>query len=577
MVFARSQKARAQGRGARGSLLTEVSKAEKSFKQTPQVLTITRFRFVRISHIDLKDQSFRAQIIVELRFKGGANDPKLSALGEGSEKFPPRVEGQLPRPSAKWFAGQISIKNFVEEQAPLDDNVHVQGDDVVISRRYQGVFFEVFEMDDFPFDRQELSIYLAVNCRPAGVTPCLLEVADDAEIDISKSGFRSCTQEYDLDNRLTSEAIPVAPPDDLYPTVKICARIYRDPTYIIFNLMVPMVLFLFLQLLQFCVPTGDQEVRLAVTLTVLLTANAYKTVTMDMTPRVSYLTFIDRYMHFVSYIMIITVAEGAIVGQITYLTNRRYGLLDGPSPLFFFDLTTTNENASAATASVDDWPTSYPAWVDFSCLLVEVAAITLLHVWFCWKVVRLYSVRRLIDTSVCKVHGLRKGTWRARILANRGDSSTNPLRKSVINRLSRLSPKRRRHAESLQTTAKAASDRRSASVLPAAGPTSDVPSGITTQPVRKRVTAVDEADEVSVPHGRIAADAPANDASYPWTPAAATTEGATKEGATKEVATKEGATEGATKEGATTAAKVPPSDMNRLSSGGVMMPPPAEG
>jgi len=503
----------ARRKAARCGRPTEASKlVETTCLKEAQTLTITRFRFVRISHIDLKDQSFRAQFIVDLRFKGGANDPYLRNVDE--VKISKDEASQKLHASSKWFANQLSIKNFVEEQAPLDDNVHVATDgtnDVLISRRYHGIFFEVFEMDDFPFDKQELSIYLAINCQPVGKFPCILEVDEDADFSISKSGFRSCTQEYELDDRLTSTIIPVKAPDDLYPTIKISARIYRDPMYIILNLMVPMVLFLFLQLLQFCVPTGDQEVRLAVTLTVLLTANAYKTVTMDMTPRVSYLTFIDRYMHFVSYIMIITVAEGAIVGQVTYLSNRRHGQLDGPRPLFFFDLTAITNMTVTTEATI---PSSFPAWVDFISLLVILLAILLLHIWFGLKVAYIKRVRRLIDRSECQVHGLQKGTWRQRFLARAEPG--NLVRKSLIKRLSQMSgPRNPKKREALRATIREASDQRSlagcgqrpasgrgsASVMPedavpAAAPAA-APASATAhaEAVRKRVPAVQEEKE----------------------------------------------------------------------------------
>lgn len=44
----------------------------------------------------------------------------------------------------------------------------------------------------------------------------------------------------------------------VYPTVRISARVYRDPTYIVINMCVPMVLFMLTQMLQFLMPTCDQ-------------------------------------------------------------------------------------------------------------------------------------------------------------------------------------------------------------------------------------------------------------------------------------------------------------------------------
>ena len=43
-----------------------------------------------------------------------------------------------------------------------------------------------------------------------------------------------------------------------YPTVEIAAIVFRQWGYVFQNLMVPMMLFMLTQMLQFCVPTGNQ-------------------------------------------------------------------------------------------------------------------------------------------------------------------------------------------------------------------------------------------------------------------------------------------------------------------------------
>lgn len=58
-------------------------------------------------------------------------------------------------------------------------------------------------------------VQLAVNCRVNGATPCMLVIDDAAQVDMSEAGFRTCTQQYELDNRMTSIEVPIAPPDDV--------------------------------------------------------------------------------------------------------------------------------------------------------------------------------------------------------------------------------------------------------------------------------------------------------------------------------------------------------------------------
>jgi hypothetical protein len=59
-----------------------------------------------------------------------------------------------------------------------------------------------------------------------------------------------------------------------YPTVTISARVYRYPNYILLNVLWPTFQLLVMAYLQFLVPTYNQEVRLAVTLTLVLTSSA---------------------------------------------------------------------------------------------------------------------------------------------------------------------------------------------------------------------------------------------------------------------------------------------------------------
>jgi hypothetical protein len=123
----------------------------------------------------------------ELRFKDGVLDPDLNSDSEDFPKDTPK--GQLPRPPAGWFLKQIDIKNFIEHTPPLDRKVYRAGNDIHLALRYEGDFFENMELENFPFDMQELSLSIAINCRTGGNMPCDLVVADDATIGISRSGF----------------------------------------------------------------------------------------------------------------------------------------------------------------------------------------------------------------------------------------------------------------------------------------------------------------------------------------------------------------------------------------------------
>ena len=249
-------------------------------------LELTRFSFMSISEVNCPSQHFRAQIMFELRFPNGVLDEDLNAPGE---TFPKSTDGRLPRPPAGWFMKQIDIKNFMKHTRALDERIFRIGNDICISMRYEGDFFENMELEHFPFDMQELSIDLAINCRTQGNIPCDLVVAKDAKFGISRAGF-VLHQLYTLDNRMTFMERLTGDDPPCYPTITISARVYRQPGYVVTNVILPNFSFLVMSYFQFFVPCGNQEVRLAVTLTLVLTANASKVVHNSMKPDISYLT-----------------------------------------------------------------------------------------------------------------------------------------------------------------------------------------------------------------------------------------------------------------------------------------------
>ena len=67
---------------------------------------------------------------------------------------------------------------------------------------------------------------------------------------------------------------------------------------------------------QFLVPVDDVGTRLSVSLSLVLTAAAYKIVANDMVPKLAYLTVLDKYVMSCSFFIVIMVFEGAAVGQL---------------------------------------------------------------------------------------------------------------------------------------------------------------------------------------------------------------------------------------------------------------------
>jgi len=375
-------------------------------------LELVRFSFMSVGRIDCVEQSFRAQIFFELRIPGAAHDPDLSAEGD---TFPQPPPGQLPRPPARWFMNQIDIKNFMVHAQPLNSHCFKRGDDIHLSLRYEGDFMENMELEYFPFDMQELSIDLAINCRTTGAVPCDLVVAEDAVIGISRDGF-ALHQLYALDGRLSTFGHLVGDEPNVYPSITISARVYRNPGFVVINVMMPTALFVLMGFVQFLVPTGNQEVRLDVTLTLVLTLNVYKFYNADMMPNVSYITIVDAYVLLNTGLLMLLVFQGGIVGLLTQLDTREIEMAGGEIvPFFLHDWLLNNLTSWRPQAAADGKGQGYDghdemlwnraAMFDAGSLAVGLGAYVCIHLYFIISICLLKRARYRIDTSNgCRVH-----------------------------------------------------------------------------------------------------------------------------------------------------------------------------
>jgi len=194
--------------------------------------------------------------------------------------------------------------------------------------------------------------------------PVDLVVADDAQIGVSEHGF-ALHQLYDLDSRMTYvERVTGDESSSCYPTITISARVYRRPGFVIFNVLIPMAAFVIMAGMQFTIDRSNQDARLAVSLTLVLTAAAYKFSISSMIPSISYLTLADKYVLYCSVIIFLLVLEGAIVGNFAYELGKN-----------------------------EPWVRN----VDIACMFITIILFIWLHVWCGMVITKQYKDRIEID------------------------------------------------------------------------------------------------------------------------------------------------------------------------------------
>ena len=107
-----------------------------------------------------------------------------------------------------------------------------------------------------------------------------------------------------------------------YPGLRFVLCVHRRPDYYIVNIVMPTGLIVLLTGAQFQIAAEDVADRLSVSVTLLLTAVAFKLVTSTMTPAVAYLTLLDRYVGVSSIIIFLAVGAAAVAGEIDATFDR---------------------------------------------------------------------------------------------------------------------------------------------------------------------------------------------------------------------------------------------------------------
>jgi len=162
---------------------------------------------------------------------------------------------------------------------------------------YETTFVQTMDLHSFPFDRQILSVQLQTMTN---------------DNDIVFAPVPNSFSWYGLMGGLAS-MWKCYPPvlaysvSDEIPNAELQLRIERNPWYYLANVVVPLFLIVMLSMCAFALPVSDLSDRMSVVLTLVLTSVAFKYVVAGYLPKMSYMTFLDKYV-LISFVMLCGVA-----------------------------------------------------------------------------------------------------------------------------------------------------------------------------------------------------------------------------------------------------------------------------
>ena len=210
------------------------------------------------------------------------------------------------------------------------DTFEVVNGYVMWERYCDAVLFEGMELEEFPFDRQFLSLHFLIRSKHFRIrsTP-FEEIPDKHEMRVP-----AC---YTLSDSIIGWE--PSSPWILYPgegntqgEFAISLRITRDAGYYLHSLVFPLYSIIMLGMAVFEIPVDDIPDRISTTVSILLTAVAFKFVMADDVPRTTYFTLLEKYIIF-SYVLLVLQVLESVVTFIIYTIHYIISIYTSPDNL----------------------------------------------------------------------------------------------------------------------------------------------------------------------------------------------------------------------------------------------------
>ncbi|CDS42224.1 gamma aminobutyric acid receptor subunit [Echinococcus multilocularis] len=252
-----------------------------------KVVVEVRVVFLKIGEIDTLKEFYQADAFLQAKW------------------HEPRLDGKLPEELGtvdleRYWNPLCYIDNILSETKEvqwLSTSIGQNGEVYIVERRrIKGVFLETLELNDFPLDVQDLTITVTTE-RPdteVDLIPDHLEMSA-----INKQTFVD-QQEWKLHEHveITKRVIRQEYSRSMksHPCLSVTCRAARRPGYFYWNVFLIMFMISGLSFATFAVSPDKAELRLRLSFTLILTSVTFKYVITQSLPRISYLTYMDKYV-----------------------------------------------------------------------------------------------------------------------------------------------------------------------------------------------------------------------------------------------------------------------------------------
>ena len=262
----------------------------------PPLVFHTRMSMFHLDEINTVAQSFRADVYIEYRLRGITSDPDEGLVKALFDAYGFR-EDMLELFMA---IDVISMERWTSiSPSSTVPNTY----DYALRLRARAIFAEQYELAEFPFDVQDMHITTTLNIPKIRAT--LIENLEFPSIMMHRTFQHKSVFDIVYGEVLSVEMTTSDPSESgagyIYPRCTFITTLSRHHGYYITNVLSPMMVLTYLAAVSAGAVDSDgarmsTADRLSVTLTLMLTAVAYKFIVASALPQVSYLTSLDTYV-----------------------------------------------------------------------------------------------------------------------------------------------------------------------------------------------------------------------------------------------------------------------------------------
>uniref|UniRef100_A0A5K4EMP5 Putative nicotinic acetylcholine receptor alpha 9b subunit n=1 Tax=Schistosoma mansoni TaxID=6183 RepID=A0A5K4EMP5_SCHMA len=303
-----------------------------------KVAVEVRVVFLKIGEIDTLKELYYADAFLQAKWR----EPKLD--GHTAEELSITELEQYWNPL-------LYIDNILSETKDTQWIMAVRNEygEVYLMerRRIKGVFLETLELNDFPLDVQDLTITVTTE-RPDTEVDIIPDQVEMSAINIQTFVDQQewkLHEHVEIKKRIIKQEYSSSMKS--HPCLSVTCRAARRPGYFYWNVFLIMFMISGLAFATFAVSPDKAELRLRLSFTLILTSVTFKYVITQSLPKISYLTYMDKYVLMSLFILCIISIWHAVVT----LIGLDFDLPDSPGFGSSLPGSTTTTTATSASIS----------------------------------------------------------------------------------------------------------------------------------------------------------------------------------------------------------------------------------